>query len=535
MLRRSPRLLFVLVLLAVSAIATIPFVPLAHADIYSGFTSANAGVVSCQSGASHCDGQDPPTVGMGTFVPSPFTGTSILSGVGFYTGTNLPLKLVIVQFAAGQAPAIRHVTTNCNALFAGECPLWIMVSSPPQSFTVIDVETLSGLSNLSFFSIALQNTVSVPGNTWVGILLLYNEPVPGAQTNALLCESGCDTNVVVAGGGIDFGTTSPIAGQSYSNAGGFPSVAVPIQGATFRSSSAPTGQILSQCYGNCGTPAVTLVNTNSTHTVPFNNSITLLYEAQSSLTGFVNNITTSVARSYLPPYVIDMALYTVDRTCTNNGGAAFTRQCPGFQVATFHFQSSGKGRISFSTNAQILSGQWFGVAFSAQLTGMDLNDTNANSFLPLSQVSGDVPTTITTGQSLGVSKMGLWAWVTGPQVIPSTGGGGSSNGPCQQVSCGLTQFTGSLGGDTGAAVIAWIVLSFLMLLLAMILTRGNPLAMQIGAAMVFMGSMALLVVFSLYGLLPGWIPLMLLTMVALGVAFGIWRGRFSSNNNSGVM
>jgi hypothetical protein len=50
-----------------------------------------------------------------------------------------------------------------------------------------------------------------------------------------------------------------------------------------------------QCYGNCGNPAVTIANTNSTHTINFNQTITLLYEFQSNLNGFVQNYTLNYA------------------------------------------------------------------------------------------------------------------------------------------------------------------------------------------------------------------------------------------------
>src|SRR5690242_7246848 len=65
------------------------------------------------------------------------------------------------------------------------------------------------------------------------------------------------------------------------------------------------------CFGNCGNPAVTLANTNSTHTVNFNQSITLFYQFQSNLNGQVLNITTNVAKSYNNGNSLILGVYTI--------------------------------------------------------------------------------------------------------------------------------------------------------------------------------------------------------------------------------
>ena len=90
-------------------------------------------------------------------------------------------------------------------------------------------------------------------------------------------------------------------------------------------------QIVDKCFGNCGAPAVTLANTNSTHTTNFNQSITLFYIVQSTLNGFVENVTTQIARSYTNGQTVAIGLYTVDPVCTASNNP-FTPQCPGFLV-----------------------------------------------------------------------------------------------------------------------------------------------------------------------------------------------------------
>src|SRR5204863_443716 len=75
-------------------------------------------------------------------------------------------------------------------------------------------------------------------------------------------------------GCIDFGTISPVVGNSYTTASvGNCQTNAYATGASFQSGG--TISALTQCYGNCGSPAVTLANTNSTHIINFNQSIGL--------------------------------------------------------------------------------------------------------------------------------------------------------------------------------------------------------------------------------------------------------------------
>src|SRR4029077_11415710 len=91
-------------------------------------------------------------------------------------------------------------------------------------------------------------------------------------------------------------TASPTLGWSWSGGSGcgcfMSHVSLELTGVTLSQTT------VTQCYGNCGSPAVTLVNTNSSHSINFNQSITLFYEFQSNLNGFLNNITISFGKSY---------------------------------------------------------------------------------------------------------------------------------------------------------------------------------------------------------------------------------------------
>lgn len=191
-----------------------------------------------------------------------------------------------------------------------------------------------------------------------------------------------------------------------------------------------------QCYGNCGSPAITLANTNSTHTTNFNQSITLLYEFQSNLNGFLLNVTTSLAKSYANtgngPI---LGIYTVSSCPT--GQTPFSPQCPGQLQQSQSFVGSAKGKVSFSgLKIPVINGQWVGIALSAFNSGLDVNDTNTN--LQIFQTNeGKIPAVIQAPSSLPNSKIGLWAWINGNAIStgPSPPIGGLCTNNFAQLDC----------------------------------------------------------------------------------------------------
>jgi hypothetical protein len=170
------------------------------------------------------------------------------------------------------------------------------------------------------------------------------------------------------------------------------------------------------CYGNCGSPAITLANTNSTHTINFNNSITLFYQFQSNVNGFLLNVTTSMAKSYASsPNGPFLGVYVIP-SCPL-GASPFSPQCPGQLQQQNNFPSPGKGKIAFSgLHIAVTQGQWIGIALSATFSGLDVNDTNTNVNL-LQTNEGRIPPSIQQPASLGNSKVGLWAWIIGNSVV----------------------------------------------------------------------------------------------------------------------
>ncbi len=431
--RRSVSIVLVLVL------SLLGFLPqLAHASTYVGYTTTQTGALTCNTfgNCEKCQQDGTPGVkcGTGSAIQSPLTGT--LTSVTLVTGSSVPNQLEIATFPAGTTPA--STTLACG--YSGQTYNCQQVTDG-QSFTVKDVEGLSGLTGQTLTTIALASPVSVTSGQFVAVQFTNT----GATTFGLVNQV-CSNNVGTSCGSIvatgvwdlclDFQTASPTINAVVASAGqnnGGCGVAI-FTGATFT----PTGQsgntvTVTQCYGNCGTPAITLANTNSTHGINFNQSITVFYEFQSNLNGFVVNVTTSIAKTYSNGQTPSLALYFV--TSCPAGQLPFTNQCPGLQYLGGTPQGSNpqKGRLTLGAGGQyaVSNGEWVGIAVTGSFSGLDLNDTNTN--INLFQTSGQIPPSITqsnpaTSLCAGC-KMGLWAWITGNVVT------GASPSPNIGTSC----------------------------------------------------------------------------------------------------
>jgi hypothetical protein len=171
---------------------------------------------------------------------------------------------------------------------------------------------------------------------------------------------------------------------------------------------------ITACYGNCGSPPVTLVNTNSTHSLAFNGSLTIFYEFQSQLNGNVNNVTTSLAKSYNNGQQILIGLYTA--SC-NAGVTPFSASCPGQQQVLQTFLNPVKGTLVINPNFVTVQNQeWVAIAVSGLFTGLDLNDTNTS--VNLYQQAPSMPAVLASASLVGASKVGLWAYITGNSQGP---------------------------------------------------------------------------------------------------------------------
>src|SRR5437667_506915 len=291
-------------------------------------------------------------------------------------------------------------------------------------------------------------------------------------------------------------------------------------------STAATTTVL-QCLGNCGNPAITLANTNSTHTINFNQSITLLYEFQSPFTGFILNVTTNMAKTYNNGEGVIEAIYTVP-SCPF-GQTPFTQQCPGYLASGWNvIGNPGKGRLTNGNyRIPIANGQWAGITITAVFSGLDLNDTNTNVAIFQTQGGGCAcppPATITQAALFnGASKIGLWAWIEG-NIISSQPPPVPSSPSCFGLDCILTNAVNSFCTivttpcQTGSSLFWIIVLTIISVVaivfsFAQILPEANIGRMGIGelAILIFVGWV---VIFTSFNLLSIYVLLLTFFIVA---------------------
>jgi hypothetical protein len=279
---------------------------------------------------------------------------------------------------------------------------------------------------------------------------------------------------------------------------------------------------LSQCYGNCGNPAVTLANTNSTHTVPFNQTITLLYPFQSALNGYAQNITTNLAKPY-NFQTVSIGLWETTGCPINS--QPFTSACPGLRVASLTSAlnpSKGVFSLAFAPGQiATAAGQWFAVGVSGLFTGLDLNDTNTG--VPVSQTSGSIPSQLTAISTYNSNfKMGLWAFIIGNTVVspPPTPGPLS----CATLDCILPALVNGFcqnltAACQGGSAFLWIVIltiitigSFLYIMQA-IMPGVNPgkIGLEFIGLVVFIGWLA---TFGSLGLLPSFFMVLLFLVIS---------------------
>jgi hypothetical protein len=461
----------------------------------------------------NCGGPADTTHGIGEIVQAPLTGQ--LTAAGFYVGSGVPTKIVIGTFAT--TPASTVFSCGSAGTDAGV--------NGGQSFTVQDVEALSGLALQAFNTVNLANPVTVTANQYVSILFMG-----GASTELMLLGTGASTANFDSI--INFATSNPTVGNSYSTSASAGQCG-PIVGGSFTPSGS-TNTVVTQCYGNCGTPAITLVNTNSTHGINFNQSITLFYEFQSNINGFILNVTTSIAKNYNNGMNLGIAVYTIPGQCPQ-GQLPFTVNCPGIrQFAANSFTGTlAKGRFSAvagSGTVPVVNGQWVAVAISGSISRLDLNDTNTN--VPLLVTNGGPPMAPYITQSIASTqcpgcKMGLWAWINGNIVTsnPTPTPTGVCTNNFAQLDCMLPALTNGLcvivtaSCQTSSSLLWIIILTFLSFLLITVGFASAHVTKFVAAGDVFMFFfLAWFFIFAGIGLLQSFVIIFFLFIGA--VAFG---------------
>jgi hypothetical protein len=269
--------------------------------------------------------------------------------------------------------------------------------------------------------------------------------------------------------------------------------------------SSPTTTSNTSCYGNCGSPAVTLINANATHGINFNSSVTIFYAFQSPVNGFLLNMTTSFAKGFPNGEQVGLAAYVAN--CPVNV-QPFTASCQGTAVSSATFFFGQKGRASITSNAPITAGEWIAIAFSAQFSGTDLNETNSVCSTAcldsghLQYTTGFTPailsgiarcaSTGTPCNTAGIDATGLWAYITGTTVgqIPPPPTSGGCAGNFAQLDCLLPAMVNSwcntvtASCQTGAALLWILILSIISFAVVMV-TVGTSAFRFVGVGYIF--------------------------------------------------
>jgi len=389
----------------------------------------------------------------------------------------------------------------------------------------LDSAGSSGSSSVTFSNVAttswiVQNFFYETGGTSGGV-----SANNGQQLRDTMSTVQCSTNGL--GFCNSYDVPAPSSGFSLSLTYSSNSCAAPgcfaSHSALELAAGAPgTTQTVTQCFGNCGTPAITLVNTNSTHTVNFNTSITLFYQVQLSVTGFMLNVTSNLAKTYSNGF--SSPLLGFYRAQCSIGVTPGTNACPFILQEGVNTAALGKGRVSMTGGGQypVVAGDWIGIGVSAQIAGLDLNDTNTN--VPMLQASGIIPAAITqTASFAATSKIGLWTWIQSTTItsLPPPIGTGVS---CFGLDCILSHVVNSFcqvattSCQNGSALFWVIILTIisvvtLVLGLSEVLPGQNIGRMGIGelAVLFFIGW---IVIFTSFSLLSIYVLLLVFFVVA---------------------
>lgn len=516
--RASP--LFLILILA----TLIPYV---HASSYVGYNQSNCPGSPCSAKAAFTN-----LYGIGETVRSPFPGS--LVAVGVYAADSSPTKLIILT----STQAVTGFDTGCQSQPCGS------INDNLFTFTVKDSESISLTPN-AFSTIDLANPVTVTNGQFVAIIVVGTT---GGACNATTCIDDFTTggSASILGTCFNFGSNSPSIGNSYtarSTASSGDSNCNATYATLLGGSFNPTNtgsSVTTACYGNCGSPPVTVVNTNSTHSINFNQSITLLYEFQSNLNGFILNETLNVAKNYNNGEGMTLGIYTVDSACPI-GVSPFSPQCPGFLQAKATYQTLFKGGGTtnrlIAGSIPVTNGQWVGVAVSGFFQGLDLNDTNTG--VQLFQASGQVQSVIQQSSQFSASSLiGIQLWIHG-NFATSTGGTPTSAGNCSPA-CYLGNFVDALGGGVFGGLVAFGVLFGIIGGGLMYVTRQHDSEGHIKGYAIptwFLGIIAVLLLLgmSAAGALPPYIPVIIIALVAWLLASSIWKNRSEQGGTGATM
>ena len=430
----------------------------------------------------------------------------IFAGISTASGSD---TVTVTSCGGGGANCEAIITTYSGVTGFGVVGTTQQLNQPQGTFT--NTVNLAGLGTQSWVVDSFSSESSTSQSASSGQTV--------RSTGSTVCPTG--TNTCQAS---DIPATTPLSWSYTTSSGCGGGVCGASQSALelLATGGAPPPSSLVGCFGNCGSPAITLANTNSTHTIAFNTSITLLYEWQNNLNGYFNNVTVPIAKSYTNQFV-GLEVYIV-HGCPA-GQAPFTNVCPAFGFGHLYGPTLAKGRLTLAFNnfqINVAAGDFLAVGVSAFYTGFDINDTNTG--VQAFQTSGITPSPITNTQVFnGAFKMGLWAFVTGttvsnvpPPPTPTTN--------CPGLDCILVLIVNSFctnvtqACQTGAAFFWTIILTGITILTilyfaAQLFPGITPKALGLGelAIIVFIGW---LVAFTSLGVMPAFFMVLVFLIVS---------------------
>jgi hypothetical protein len=217
------------------------------------------------------------------------------------------------------------------------------------------------------------------------------------------------------------------------------------------------------------------------------------------------------------------------------GQNPFSTQCPGFLQSSQAFGPLIKQRYTFqNSNLAVHVGDWIGISFGANFKGIDLNDTNSG--VPIYFTSGYTPAQISQSAVYdSASKIGLWSYITGNIA---TGDAGTSSPGCSTPACGAQAFVGALGGGLFGGIVAFGILFGLFGFGLLYMTRqhdeqGHIKGYALPTWLLGVIAILLLIGMSSLGLLPVWIPLVIVLLVAWLFTSSIWSHRKHEGGTGG--
>lgn len=295
---------------------------------------------------------------------------------------------------------------------------------------------------------------------------------------------------------------------------------------------------VSNCYGNCGTPAVTRANTNSTKSINFNITQTWFYENQVIFPALILNESASMGCSVSTAQCprqnsITLGFWATQTNCI--GAIPFSTSCPAILVTSTVFSNPQKGLVTMQVNYPVFTGQWIAIGFTAQQQQITINDTNTavNIFNTI-----NFPASITNTAPQGTSKANVYAWatgntITGGGIIPSPTICSTTDLACFEVQaiCNLSP-SNCMVGALVYLLIYWFVFFLSSNIVVAYVDRETGMHIPLHPSLYVLVFVVIMAMETVLGVLPGWFTL--LEFLIVSVLFGSFlSSMFSSSSHRG--